>query len=235
MLSNTSTDISWLRTSDYHNLHISHASNTTSSSVPIQTEVPAPSTLCVPGSQITPTGPSRSFTLGNGIIINIMVEAIKNVSVPATSFAEDIERLNQMWDDTSPHWRGDSVVKINTQSIALIYWPEIFKKTGLWSAHKSHWTEWKFLVERYRQGTPEEFWTTFGTSNSGRMSYTAICTRLRKERMDADDELVKQAMLEYGKDFDTTFSYRCSRTNDRVVMSKASAIAKEYKRLRALN
>ncbi|KAF8170853.1 hypothetical protein K438DRAFT_1613494, partial [Mycena galopus ATCC 62051] len=179
--------------------------------------------------------PSRSFTLGNGIIINIMVEAIKNVSVPATSFAEDIERLNQMWDDTSPHWRDDSVVKINTQSIALVYWPEIFKKTGLWSAHKSNWTEWKFLVERYRQGTPEEFWTTFGTSNSGRMSYTAICTRLRKERMGADDELVKQAKLEYGKDFDTTFSYRCSRTNERVVMSKASAIPKEYKRLRALN
>jgi hypothetical protein len=53
--------------------------------------------------------------------------------------------------------------------------------------------------------------------------------------MDADDELVKQAKLEYDKDFDTTFSYRCSRTNERVVMSKASAIAKEYKRLRALN
>jgi hypothetical protein len=67
------------------------------------------------------------------------------------------------------------------------------------------------------------------------MSYTAICTHLRKERMDADDELVRKAKLEYGTDFDTTFSYRCSRTNTRVVMSKASAIAKEYKRLRALN
>jgi hypothetical protein len=130
-------------------LHISHTSNTTSAAVPIQTEVPAPSTLCVPDSQITPTGPSRSFTLGNGIIINITVEAIKKVSVPATSFAEDIEHLNQMWDDMSPHWRDDSVVKINTQSIALVYWPEIFKKTGLWSAHKSNWTEWKVSLHLY--------------------------------------------------------------------------------------
>jgi hypothetical protein len=81
--------------------------------------------------------------LGNGIIIKITFDEIKNISVPATSFAEDIDHLNQMWDDTSPLWRDDSVVKIDTHSIALIYWPEIFKETGLWSAHKSNWTEWK--------------------------------------------------------------------------------------------
>jgi hypothetical protein len=45
----------------------------------------------------------------------------------------------------------------------------------------------------------------------------------------------KNKKLEYGIDFDTTFSYRCSRTNARVVMSKASATVKEYKRLCALN
>jgi hypothetical protein len=68
---------------------------------------------------------------------------MKQIAVPATSFAENIERLNQMWDDTSAYWKNDSVVTIGNHSIALIYWPEIFKKTGLWSAHKSNWTEWK--------------------------------------------------------------------------------------------
>jgi hypothetical protein len=95
-------------------------------------------------------------------------------------------------------------------------------------------TSSQFLVERYRQGTPEEFWTTFRTRDGGKMSYTAICARLRNDRKNADEELVKQAKLEYGEEFGVTFSYRCSKTNAQVVMSKASAIAKEYKRLHAL-
>ncbi|KAJ7506354.1 hypothetical protein B0H11DRAFT_1707247, partial [Mycena galericulata] len=170
--------------------------------------------------------PTRSVKLGNSTIITITVDEIKKVSIPATSFAEDIGRLNQMWDDTSPHWKDDSVVKINTHSIALIYWPEFFKKTGLWSAHKSNWTEWKvsfssyllsaFLVERYRQGTPEEFWTIFRTADGSKMSYTAICTSLRNSRKHADDELAQQARQEYGDEFEAKFSYRCSRTNERL-------------------
>jgi hypothetical protein len=124
-------------------LHVSHAPDATPLAVPIQTVFPTPSPSGVPRL------PSRSFTLGNGIVINITVEAIKKVSVPAMSFAEDIKHLNQMWDDTSLHWKDDSVVKINTQSIALVYWPEIFKKTGLWSAHKSNWTEWKVSRSLY--------------------------------------------------------------------------------------
>ncbi|KAJ7107692.1 hypothetical protein C8R44DRAFT_637027 [Mycena epipterygia] len=177
---------------------------------------------------------TRSIKLGNGTLITINVDQIKEIAVPATSFAQDIKRLNQMWDDTSPHWKDDSVVKINTHSIALIYWPEIFKKTGLWSAHKSNWTEWKFVVERYRQGTPEEFWTTFRSNNGGKMSYTAICASLREDRKKADTNLAARARLEYGDDFDKTFYYRCTKTNTRVVMSKDSVIAKEYKRIHPL-
>ncbi|KAJ7469077.1 hypothetical protein FB451DRAFT_1091810 [Mycena latifolia] len=139
-----------------------------------------------------------------------------------------------MWDDTSPHWRGDSVVKIGTHSIALIYWPEIFKKTGLWSAHKSNWTEWKFLIARYREGTPEEFWQQFKSKDGTRMSYTAICGSLRRERKKTDEALVERARLEYGDEFAVIFSYRCSKTNTQVVMTKASSIAKEYRRLHTL-
>ncbi|KAJ6533686.1 hypothetical protein B0H19DRAFT_1004818 [Mycena capillaripes] len=181
------------------------------------------------------TGPTRSIKLGDGTVITITNEEVKKLSIPATSFAEDIERLNQMWDDRSPHWKEDSaVVKIGGHSIALVYWPDFFKKTGLWSAHKSNWTEWKFLIERYRVGTPDEFWTTFRGQDGGKMSYTAICGRLRDERKNADEELADRAQLEYGENFAMKFSYRCSKTNSRKVMTKPSAIAKEYKRLSAL-
>jgi hypothetical protein len=66
------------------------------------------------------------------------------------------------------------------------------------------------------------------------MSYTAICGALRNERKKSDQSLADQAMLEYGEDFESKFSYRCSKTNCRVVMTKASSIAKEYKRLKGL-
>ncbi|KAJ7236080.1 hypothetical protein B0H12DRAFT_1191114 [Mycena haematopus] len=139
-----------------------------------------------------------------------------------------------MWDDTSPHWKDDSVVKINTHSIALVYWPEIFKKTGLWSAHKSSWSEWKFVVERYRQGTPEEFWTTFTGPNGRKMSYTAICARLRDDRKDADTKLADKARQEFGEEFEAKFRYRCSKTNTMKVMTSTNKIAKHYRQLRDL-
>ncbi|KAK6969682.1 hypothetical protein R3P38DRAFT_2587441, partial [Favolaschia claudopus] len=172
--------------------------------------------------------------LGNGTVISMTVSEIRMLTIPATSFAENIERLNQMWDDTSTHWQGDSVLKIDGNAIALIHWPAIFKTTGVWSAHKSTWGEWKFLVERYRSGTPAEFWAYFSTPQGDKMSYTAICTVLRDERKASDEELAQRARLEYGDEFEVKFSYRSSKMSRRVVMTNASAIAKEYKRLRNL-
>ncbi|KAJ6622747.1 hypothetical protein B0H10DRAFT_2214073 [Mycena sp. CBHHK59/15] len=244
ILINIPSDVNWSHTSDYQNLHIGqtfdcgYSTAPTLPSAPPQAVIPTTSAPapCVPSAQShsTPNVSTRSVKLGDNTIITITVDEVKQIAVPATSFAEDIERLNQMWDDTSPHWKDDSVVKIDTHSIALVYWPEIFKKTGLWSAHKSNWTEWKFLIERYRQGTPDEFWTTFISKDGGKMSYTAICASLRKERKNADQNLADRARLEYGEEFEVKFSYRCSKTNAQVVMSKASSIAKEYKRLHAL-
>jgi hypothetical protein len=144
------SNVAWSQTSDYNNLHIGPTLNGSSSSPIFPSDppqvvnsiTPTPGS-CVPSSQtsITPKAASRSVKLGDGTVV--VVDDVKQVAVPATSFAENIERLNQMWDDTSAYWKNDSVVMIDNQSVALIYWPEIFKKTGLWSAHKSSWTEWK--------------------------------------------------------------------------------------------
>lgn len=149
---NIPSDINWSHSSEYQNLHIGqmHGGYNTAPTLPtrVDNETPTPCVSSTPGpsdgrANISP----RSVKLGDGTLITIAVNQVKGIAVPATSFAEDINRLNQMWDDTSPHWRDDSVVKIDSRSIALIYWPEIFKKTGLWSAHKSNWTEWKVSFE----------------------------------------------------------------------------------------
>ncbi|KAF8150530.1 hypothetical protein K438DRAFT_1733526 [Mycena galopus ATCC 62051] len=230
--------VTWSPTSDHGNLHIGQtfASGSifpTCPSVPppaVNSTTPAPAS-CIPNAPPSITSKAgRSVQLGDGTVITI--NDVSRIAVPATSFAENIERLNQMWDDTSLYWKNDSMVTIDNHSIALVYWPNVFKKTGLWSAHKSNWTEWKFLVERYRQGTPDEFWNTFRLDDGSKMSYTAICTTLRNERKSADEDLVVRARQEYGEEFEVKFSYRCSKTNARVVMTKASSIAKEYKRLK---
>ncbi|KAJ7875079.1 hypothetical protein B0H13DRAFT_1632850 [Mycena leptocephala] len=175
--------------------------------------------------QTTRRSSSRSLKLGNCFEITLTIDEITQLSVPAMSFAENIDRLNQMWDISVPEGR----LCRRTHSIALIYWPDIFNKTGLWSAYKS-----QFLVERYRQGTPERFWEAFGTVDEGKISYTAICTSLRHERKRLGEAIAAQPRAEYGGDFESKFSYRCSRRNDVVVMTKASAIAKQYKLLQSV-
>ncbi|KAJ7908586.1 hypothetical protein B0H13DRAFT_2331240 [Mycena leptocephala] len=213
-LSFSMPSVAWSQTSDYNNLHIGPTFNGSSSSPIFPSDPPqavnsiAPTPgSCVPSPQtsITPKAASHSVKLGDGTVI--VVDDAKQVAVPATSFAENIKRLNQMWDDTSTYWENDSV---------------------------SSWTKWKFIIERYCQGTPDEFWLACRSKDGGKMSYTAICTALRNERKNADKDLAEQARQEYGEEFESKFSYRCSKTNARVVMSKASSIAKEYKRLQGL-
>ncbi|KAF7363740.1 hypothetical protein MSAN_01031800 [Mycena sanguinolenta] len=223
----------WSPLSISDNLHITGSStHPTAPSQSVNATVPTAPSCSSNASPTTASKASRSIHLGDGTAVTI--NDVSRITVPATSFAANIERLNQMWDDTSTHWKNDSVITIDNHAIALIYWPQIFKKTGLWSAHKSNWTEWKFLVERYRQGTPDEFWSTFRSDGGGKMSYTAICAALRKERKGGDKELAAKAREEYGDEFKVKFSYWDSKTNTQKVMSKASSIAKEYKRLKGL-
>ncbi|KAJ7225304.1 hypothetical protein GGX14DRAFT_348899, partial [Mycena pura] len=169
-------------------------------------------------SKTSSSGATRSFKLGDNTIITVTANEVQSLSIPATSFAEDIDRLNAMWDDTSSYGKNDSIVKICDHAIALVYLPDIFKKK---------------CVVHYRQSTPDEFWAKF--SKDGRkLSYTAICARLRNERKSTDKELAEQARQEYGSEFEGKFRYRCSRTNTWVVMTKDSSIAKEYKHIRNL-
>src|ERR1700761_112133 len=88
---------------------------------------------------------TRRIILGNNTCIDISLDKIRSLSIPATSFANDIERLNTMWDNTSSHWNEKSVLKIQEQPIALVYWPKVFKGSGLWKSYKSNWTEWKVI------------------------------------------------------------------------------------------
>ncbi|KAF7341066.1 hypothetical protein MSAN_02092700 [Mycena sanguinolenta] len=225
--------MAWSPPSISNNLHIMGSStHPTAPSHSVNATVPTAPSCNSNASPTIASKASRSIHLGDGTIV--IINDVSRITVPAMSFAENIERLNQMWDDTSMYWKNNSVITIDNRAIALVYWPQIFKKTGLWSAHKSNWTEWKFLVERYRQGTPDEFWSTFRSDGGGRMSYTAICAALRKERKGGDEELAAKARQEYGDEFKVKFSYRDSKTDTQKVMSKASSIAKEYKRLKGL-
>ncbi|KAG2156991.1 hypothetical protein DEU56DRAFT_688491, partial [Suillus clintonianus] len=48
-------------------------------------------------------------------------------SVPdlvAITFMQDIQCLNAMWDNTSPHWGGESVLMIEGHPILIVYWPD---------------------------------------------------------------------------------------------------------------
>lgn len=84
------------------------------------------------------------------------------------------------------------------------------------------------LVQRYRVGTPEQFWDTFRESNGKNMSLTKIGECLRLERQAADAALATRAHEEYGTSFPEVFSYS-KGPGRRVVMGKDSAIARRYR------
>jgi hypothetical protein len=64
---------------------------------------------------------------------------------PAISFVHDLASLDRLWDDTSPQWNNASPLYIRGKSIALIYWPSVYRYRGTqqWSCIKQHWFEWK--------------------------------------------------------------------------------------------
>ena len=61
------------------------------------------------------------------------------------------------------------------------------------------------------------------------MSYKAICEKMKKGRMANDEIDAARAKEEYGDRFESTFTYR--RGRDHFVMTKVSAIAKQYRTL----
>jgi hypothetical protein len=93
----------------------------------------------------TPT--CRQLRLGNGTTLNFTKEEVGDP--PAISFADDVCRLIQTWDDTSDDWDPvKCVLHIQGQPIALVYWRDvyIYGKKGQWKGIQNRWTDWQVCV-----------------------------------------------------------------------------------------
>jgi hypothetical protein len=157
---------------------------------------------------------------------------------PAVSFADDLSALNRMWDDSSAFWDNRSCLVIKGVPIALVHWRDVYTskagkswKPNQWKGIKGKWFEWKVIVKRWRKGTPEQFWSEF--SEDGRhLGYTAILAQLTQERTAEDRKLSEQAKMEFGNEFAAHFSYL--KDGEKRVLSKASSVAKVYRRLKGM-
>jgi hypothetical protein len=88
----------------------------------------------------------RSLVLGNGHCLQFTLDDVPDP--PAVSFANDIPRLNGMWDDTTLHWSGESCLVIGGLPIPVVYWPDVYRygKKDQWKGTKAKWFEWKVRV-----------------------------------------------------------------------------------------
>ena len=197
--------------------------------------------------------PTRSITLAGRFKLSFLETDVPHV--PSISFADDLDALNSMWDDTSSYWKGHSALVINNFPIAITYWKQVYTskngknwKPGQWKILKGRFFEWrvsmrtslgsnvltllylsKVLVERYRRGSPAEFWSTF-TANGNRWNYKAILKHLADERASQNKLDAEAARREYGSDFNLVFAY--NRNGVQCIKSKDSDIAKQYRALR---
>lgn len=92
--------------------------------------------------------PTRTIVLGHGQCVEFTAHDVG--PPPAVSFANDLPQLNRMWDDTSKHWDGHSVLTIKGTPIPIVYWKEVYArsksgvwKPGHWKQVKGRWSEWK--------------------------------------------------------------------------------------------
>ena len=83
------------------------------------------------------------------------------------------------------------------------------------------------VVERYREGTKEEFWAEFQDAKSRYLSFTAIVSRLKGERIEENERVAKRVRLEYGDAFALVFSYR--KGSRHITMTDPTRIANKYR------
>ncbi|KAN0088623.1 hypothetical protein V8E55_005680 [Tylopilus felleus] len=142
----------------------------------------------------------KSLTLGDGTVLTFTTDDIPDPPAASSEFL-DIVKLNAQWDNTSPDWQGTAFLCIKDRPIAVKYWPTVYchtkdpQKCKQWQGTKNNWCKWKDVIERYRQGTPEQFWEKF-SQNGKRMSFTAINRHLQEAR------------VKLGASFDSVCSYR---------------------------
>lgn len=102
----------------------------------------------------------RVITLADGSILRFTANQVP--APPAVTFvASDILTLNGMWDDTSPHWSGESALTVNGTPIPIIYWKQVYSsrargagsswKPGQWKALKTHVSNWRVSSESHVQ------------------------------------------------------------------------------------
>jgi hypothetical protein len=85
------------------------------------------------------------------------------------------------------------------------------------------------VVERYREGSKEEFWAEFQDAKGRYLSFTAIVSRLKEERVEENGRVAKRARLEYGDTFTSVFSYR--KGSHYITMTDPTRIANKYRAL----
>jgi hypothetical protein len=132
---------------------------------------------------------------------------------PAISFVRDITRLDRLWDDSSPQWDDSSPLQIKGTSIALVYWPAIYRYDGTkrWTAIKQRWFEWKVsdlsfllnahsdslfksLIVEYRALGSSAFWAKYSTDNVP-LPITKILHIMKNARLQEDLRMVELAKI----------------------------------------
>ncbi|KAF8907238.1 hypothetical protein CPB84DRAFT_1843947 [Gymnopilus junonius] len=226
-------------TSTAHHVPLSMLSDVSMTSKPSATTSDLPGTAPAPSPAMLPpifaqdeglAQPTRTLTLGNGRKLVFTADDIP--SPPAVSFAHDIPTLNKMWDDTSEHWDNNSQLWIKGIPIPIIYWKDIYTskpnvnwKPRQWKGIKGKCFNWKVLVHRYHEGTPDQFWASF-SEDGHRLGCKAILSWLSDERKMKNKALVEQIKAEYGDCFTEVF---CYKKNGKIyVKSRDCDIVKQY-------
>ncbi|KAJ6448838.1 hypothetical protein C8R45DRAFT_1224608 [Mycena sanguinolenta] len=150
--------------------------------------------------------PTRTLKLAGGKLITFHESDIPDP--PAVSYASALETLLSEWDDNSSRWAGKSPLVINDTPVAIVYWPLVYKywKVNQWKGIKKHWFDWKILV-RAMTTAPNlvDFWTHYST----------------------DKNLARSEL--------TTEQLTYRKGGKMYVMTKASMIAAQYRRLKGLD
>jgi len=185
------------------------------------TESINPTTESVTESTKTATESRKVLVLGNGTRLEFFNSDVP--CPPSLSFAKNIPKLGRVWDDARPEFSpSECSLKIKGNAIALKHWPVVYSYSHdqRWRGTKGAWDTWKWIVERYHQSTPENFWEEFRDEHGHNMSFSAITRMLRKQRTEADQRLVQQQQEQLGPEFSQQYNVRGR------AMVRASAIAK---------
>ncbi|KAF9041859.1 hypothetical protein BDP27DRAFT_1347286 [Rhodocollybia butyracea] len=176
------------------------------------------------------TESTKLLVLGNGTCLQFLSSDIPDPL--CMSFVKDIPKLGRVWDDSQAEFSpSECTLKIKGHAIALKHWPIAYSYSHdrRWHGIKKVWDTWKWVAERYNQSTPENFWTEFYDSeHNQRMTYTAIKKVLRKQRIAANQCLVRQQQEQLGLEFSQQYQVRGKP------MVRFSAIAKRVQKVKQI-